>query len=151
MKCLGGGSKYSAFTVVYKSGFSLVELMIVIVLAGILATAAVPRVSKSVENTQVKQGVGGMQSIWLAQRRYRLQHEQFAPSLDVLVEQGFADKRLQEKVEPFTFSLTRRGSDGLRISARRTGSGGWSGELTLDELGRIRGRVIDRSGNAVEP
>lgn len=151
MKHLGGGSISSALPAVSRAGFSLVELMIVVVIAGILATSAVPRVSKSVENTQVKQGVAGMQSIWLAQRRYRLQHNEFAPSLEVLVEHGFADERLEKKTEPFRFSLIRRGSDGLRISARRAGSGGWSGELTLDELGRVRGRVIDGGGNAVEP
>jgi prepilin-type N-terminal cleavage/methylation domain-containing protein len=151
VRSFGGGPKGVALTATTRAGFSLVELIIVLALAGILAMTAVPRVTKSVENTQVKQGVSGLQSIWLAQRRYRLQHEQFAPSLGVLVKQGFADKRLQEKKEPFTFSLSLRGDDGLRISARRTGSDGWSGELTLDELGRVRGQVIDRSGHAVAP
>ena len=133
------------------AGFTLVELMIVVILAGILATMAVPRVSKSVENTQVNQGVAGMRSIWLAQRRYRLQHEKFAPTMKELAESGFVDGRLKEIEDPFRFSITLRGADGLRISAHRAKSSGWSGELTLDELGRIGGRVIDRGGNAVSP
>ncbi len=133
------------------AGFSLVELVIVVVIAALLATMAVPKVSKSVENTQVNQGVAGMNSIWLAQRRYRLQNAEFAPSLDLLVEYGYADKRLRDKKEPFEYSVSRRGADGLRIVARPASSSGWTGELTLDELGRVGGRVINGEGNAVKP
>jgi len=134
-----------------RAGFSLVELTIVVVLAGLLATMAVPRVSKSVENTHVNQGVADMQSLWLAQRRYRLISGEFAPSITELVQQGFVEVRPQEKIEPFQYSFVLRGSDGLRISAQRATGSGWSGELTLDELGRIGGRVISGGGHVVEP
>jgi prepilin-type N-terminal cleavage/methylation domain-containing protein len=133
------------------AGFTIVELMIVVIIAGILSTMAVPRVSKSVENTKVNQGVAGMQSIWLAQRRYRLQHDKFCPSIKDLVEEGFLDKRLKEMKDPFRFDVFLRGKDGLRITAQRASSSGWSGELTLNELGEVRGHVIDSGGNAVSP
>lgn len=133
------------------SAFTLVELTIVVVMLGILATMAVPRVGKTVENTKVDQGVVGMQSIWLAQRRYRLQHESFAPSISVLVKDGFLHKRYEENESPFLYGVKKRGKDGLLITARRDPSSGWKGELKLDERGRIQGQVINGGGDVVKP
>jgi prepilin-type N-terminal cleavage/methylation domain-containing protein len=134
-----------------RSGFTLVELVIVVVIAGILATMGVPRVSKSVEGTQVRKGVSGMHSIWLSQRRYRLQHDEFASSVKRLVESGFLDKRFEESTSPFRYGISVGSDDALRISARRDPDSGWRGELTLDGLGRLGGQVIDGGGNAVSP
>lgn len=134
-----------------QAGFSLVELVIVITIAGILMTFAVPKTSVTVENTHVNQGVAGMRSIWLAQRRYRMEYDRFAPSLKTLVQEGFAQKQVLEQEDPFSYKVRSTSNGKLTIMAERFGDSGWKGTLTLDEMGKIGGSVRDRGGRSVAP
>lgn len=129
----------------------MVELMLVIVMAGILMTMAVPKSSTTLENAQVNQGAAELQSLWLAQRRYRMEYGSFAPSLKALVQEGFVQERILEKEDPFRYSILVRGNGKMRISAERSGAGSWSGTLTLDEMGNLDGEVIDSGGRRVSP
>lgn len=134
-----------------RHGFSLVELTLIIVMAGILMTMAVPKTSTTVENTHVNQGVAGMRSLWLAQRRYHLKNGDFAPSIKTLVKEGYAQKVFLEKKEPFQFEVKARSHGRLRISATRSGSSSWRGTITLDEMGKLSGSVTDGGGHQVKP
>lgn len=129
----------------------MIELVIVITIAGILMTFAVPKTSVTLENTQVNQGVAGMRSIWLAQRRYRMEYDTFAPSLKVLVQEGFAQKQILELEDPFSYKVRATSNGKLTIFAERGGDSGWRGTLTLDEMGKVSGSVSDRGGRSVAP
>lgn len=129
----------------------MIELVIVITIAGILMTFAVPKTSVTVENTQVNQGVAGMRSIWLAQRRYRMEYGGFAPSLKVLVQEGFAQKQILEMEDPFRYKVRATSNGKLTISAERSSDSGWRGILTLDEMGEVGGSVRDSGGRSVAP
>jgi prepilin-type N-terminal cleavage/methylation domain-containing protein len=61
-----------------KTGFSLVELTIVVVILGILATFAVPRFMSSVEKTKASEAFSYLSQIEGAQARYNAEHGKYA-------------------------------------------------------------------------
>ena len=63
-----------------KSGFSLVELTIVVVILGVLATFAVPRFMSSVEKTKASEAFSYLSQIESAQGRYNAENGKYATS-----------------------------------------------------------------------
>jgi len=63
-----------------KSGFSLVELTIVVVILGVLATFAVPRFMSSVEKTKASEAFSYMANIESAQARFNAENGKYANS-----------------------------------------------------------------------
>lgn len=63
------------------SGFSLVELTIVVVILGILATLAVPRFRTSVEKTKASEGLTYLHQVELQQDRFMALRGRYARSL----------------------------------------------------------------------
>ena len=61
-----------------QSGFSLVELTIVVVILGVLATFAVPRFLSSVEKTKASEAFSYLANIESAQARYNASHGRYA-------------------------------------------------------------------------
>jgi len=64
-----------------KAGFSLVELTIVVVILGILATFAVPRFMSSVEKTKASEAFSYLAQIESAQARHNAEKGRYAWSL----------------------------------------------------------------------
>ena len=60
-----------------KTGFSLVELTIVVVILGVLATFAVPRFLSSVEKTKASEAFSYLSQIEGAQARYSAEHGRY--------------------------------------------------------------------------
>ena len=61
-----------------KSGFSLVELTIVVIILGVLATFAVPRFMRVVERTKASESFAFLAEIQSAQARYNAEHGEYA-------------------------------------------------------------------------
>ncbi len=71
---LAGFRKYSA-------GFTMVELIIVVVILGILAGIAIPGYRKTVEKGFGDEAKVVLQAIYTAERSYRLHHNTYSSSL----------------------------------------------------------------------
>ena len=67
-----------------KSGFSLVELTIVVVILGILATFAVPRFMTSVEKTKASEAFTYLTQVESAQARYSAEHGKYSKKTNKL-------------------------------------------------------------------
>ena len=67
-----------------QSGFSLVELTIVVVILGVLATFAVPRFMSSVERTKASESFSYLANIESAQARYNAERGLYADSTSKL-------------------------------------------------------------------
>jgi len=127
-----------------RAGFSLVELSVVLVIAGIFALAAVPRTGRAVETATVDRGAGTLRTIWLAERMYRLEHGRYAEELGALVAEGFLDEEIAAAEQPFRYRIRRILPEGPVIEGRRNG-GGWYGRIELGPRGELRGGT-ERSG-----
>ena len=67
-----------------KTGFSLVELTIVVVILGVLATFAVPRFMSSVEKTKASEAFSYSAQIEGSQARYHAEHGKYSNKINNL-------------------------------------------------------------------
>lgn len=56
----------------FKHGITLIELIIVVVIVGILATISIANYSKQIEKSRGSEAQSNLQSIWTAERVYRI-------------------------------------------------------------------------------
>jgi type IV pilus assembly protein PilA len=77
-------------------GFTLIELMIVVVIVGILATLAVVGYRKLVQSSHVSEATGMVQSIRVAQESYHSETQQYA-SVDVALTDYYPNPPLYQR------------------------------------------------------
>ncbi len=73
-------------------GFSLIELLVVVLIIGILAAVAVPQYSKAVEKARATEAINNLHAILSAQEIYRLANGQYTDrleDLDIEIAPGF--------------------------------------------------------------
>jgi prepilin-type N-terminal cleavage/methylation domain-containing protein len=133
------------------SGFSLMELILVLGIVGMLSTAAVPSFKVAVEETRVDRSVGELRSMWIAQRLHFLQAGRFADSLAELSKANLLPMGATGRTEGFAFKIQpdRRGE--LKMKARRVKDSSWSGEIYLDKNARLKGEISSKQGDVVTP
>ena len=68
----------------FKSGFTLLELLVVVVIIGILAAIALPQYQKAVMKSRVTQVIPLIKAVAQAQDVYYLAHNEFAENIDSL-------------------------------------------------------------------
>ena len=67
------------------SGYSLVEMIVAVIVAGVLLSIGVPRFAQSLEQSRADVAGANLRSIWSAQRLYWLQNRTYAPDLTHLM------------------------------------------------------------------
>jgi type IV pilus assembly protein PilE len=100
------------------SGFTLVELCVVLAVAGILATIAWPSLQSQLQRSRRADAVAALLRLQLAQENYRSHHGLYASQLGVLV--GAAAPRSSEGL--YDIELLDAGGD--RYEARATARAG---------------------------
>ncbi len=133
------------------AGFSLLELTLVVVIGGIVASFAVPDYSASSEAVRVDKSAGDLRSIWRAQRRHNLERGMLAGSVSELTSRGYLPESLGSAEKPFTYSVKLRGRGRFDIEARRAGGTKWSGGMRLDETGTLSGGTRSGDGDIIRP
>jgi len=120
-----------------KKGFTLLELLIVIIIVGVLATLALPNFLRGVERARWAEAKSILGALRGAQIRYKAQHEVFSINntlgeLDVNLTGGAAGKF-------FTFSAADDPNNSTYIAAARRNSGDYNGEtISINETGDFK-------------
>ena len=134
-----------------RSGFSLVEILVSVAILCILVAAAAPHYFLAVEQANVDQCGGTLESIWNAQRLYWLENRTFAGSLATLAALNLLDARIATATDPFSYRITSADSSTFIAEGTRISDGGWSGTITIDQMEILSGSVTDGEGNHVSP
>ncbi len=135
-------------------GFSLIELMIVVLVIGIIAALSVPNLAKSKMAAHESSAISGMRSLVTAQITYatRTGPGDFAPDLATLQGANLIDSVLGSgTAEAYSFALSGSGVQ-YTIDARPLvyGSSGIRSFFT-DASGAIRYTTADAAATVTDP
>jgi prepilin-type N-terminal cleavage/methylation domain-containing protein len=114
-----------------RSGFTLVELAVVIVIIGVLAAFGVPRFIKSVEKSKASEAFEYLASVRTAQERYQAQYGTYATNVTDLDIKSSAPKYF---TVPAVFTASSGGTslaNAWTLTLTRTGSSAGYGAYTV--------------------
>ncbi len=119
-----------------KAGFSLAELMVVIVILGLLATVVVPNVWSKFMKSQRQIAKTNINSLATALKEYRIDNRAWPETLDALVEPDENGHRYLEMTaipkdpwnNEFFYEAPRTGGDPIIISYGDDGQPGGDGD-----------------------
>lgn len=104
-----------------EGGFSLIELLIVILVIGILAAIAVPQLLEAAERARQRRTMGDMHSLVSANATYYIDQNDYSPDLPTLQATGYIEVLIANDgwgnafvyaTGADTYTLTSLGSDG---------------------------------------
>jgi prepilin-type N-terminal cleavage/methylation domain-containing protein len=127
-------------------GFSLAEVMVVLVVIGVLVSIAVPRYDRAVEQSRADIAAANLRAIWSAERMYWLQNHTYIGDLSALCTLGLLDPSIVVVTNGFAYAVPAADGDSFTATAARSGPTQWTGTLTIDDTGAISG-VIHADGN----
>ena len=117
---------------------TLLELAMVTVIIGVLASMAVPSFHRALEQSRCDVAAANLLAIWSAQRLYWLDNRSYAPDLATLQSLDLIDSSLSS--QPFyNYEISSSSATGFTAIATRVSSSSWNGTLAVDQGGAITG------------
>lgn len=83
-----------------KSGFTLIEIILVVVIIGILAGIAIPRMGGKTKKAQIAQAKSNIAALSMAVQEYEMMNGQYPTSLDLLLDESKGGPFMEKKVVP---------------------------------------------------
>lgn len=102
-------------------GFTLIELMIVIVVVAILAAIAIPAYTNQVRRSHRADAVNGVSDIQLRQERWRASHPGYAADLDTLMGSAAATS-FNDSHAYYDFVVSDASATGYTVKANAKGT-----------------------------
>ncbi|MBN1793860.1 MAG: prepilin-type N-terminal cleavage/methylation domain-containing protein [Candidatus Omnitrophica bacterium] len=118
-------------------GFTLIEVLIVVIILGILASIAVPQYANSIEKAKTGEAKTNLGSILTGEKLYYLEWESYVNATDMSAINAILDVDISGRY----FAYEVCGATDLGFTAIATRNGGpWHGQtITMDQTGAIGG------------
>lgn len=138
-----------------RAAFTLVELSVVLIIVGVMASMAIPLYTKALEQARVDAAATKLQGVWSAQRIYWLDRRTFASSLGELealdlVDASYAATQSDPDAS-FVYEVLNAGDGAFVAQARRNDSNVWSGAIQIDQSGQLTGDIRHSNGTSLTP
>ena len=111
-----------------RSGFTLLELLITLVIVTLLASMAIPRFSKSIEGTKVKDAQSTLAAIYSAEKIYRLDQGSYGTGPNLSDNNYISDPNAGNTTWVFTVAIPAPPAATFTATAQRTGGGIYNGK-----------------------
>jgi type IV pilus assembly protein PilE len=102
-----------------RGGFTLIELMIVVVIIGVLASIAIPAYQNHVRNAQRTDGTTALMDLRMAQERWRANNPSYTDVIGNLI--GVGEKSPEGR---YDLAIVEAGTTSFTLTARKRGDGG---------------------------
>jgi len=141
-------------------GHTLVELTVVMLVIGVLASFGVPQFVHSLEQARLDMAATNLRAIWTAQRLYWLAHQTYAPDLNSLYtdpvdgENFLAMPDPVDPTPPYYACAVTPGSataTDFQATATRFPSTSWLGNLSIGSNGSVMGSITGPDGYVYNP
>lgn len=117
-----------------KQGFTLLELLVVVIIAGILAAIALPNFAKAIEKAKVRDAQGALNMTYQAQRMYKLDQGSYGALSNLVTNQYLADPN--STGNPWNYTAANSGATLFTATATRAGGGSdYDGKTVIVDQG----------------
>jgi Tfp pilus assembly protein PilE len=117
---------------------TLLELVMVTVIIGILASMAVPSFHRALEQSRADVACANLRAIWSAQRLYWLDNRTYAPDLATLQSLDLLDDSLSNQPY-YYYEIGNADATTFTAWATRVSNSSWNGSFNITQGGQVNG------------
>ena len=124
-------------------GYTLVEMMVVLVVMSVMISFGIPQFSRALEQSRADVAGANLRAIWSAERIYWLDNRNYTSSLSALVNLNLLDPTIPSDTF-YSYQVQVPATDGtpFSASAQRIGNSSWSGTLSITQDGTFTSTSI---------
>jgi prepilin-type N-terminal cleavage/methylation domain-containing protein len=133
------------------SGYTIVEMMVVLTMMGVLLSIAAPSFHQALEQSRFDLAAANLRSVWSAERLYWLENRAYAGDLNTLMTAGLIDPAMLANTQFYSWAISSPDGTTFTASATRINSTSWTGTLTIDQTGTLTGSLQAPGRNTIYP
>jgi prepilin-type N-terminal cleavage/methylation domain-containing protein len=133
------------------NGFSLIEVLIVMILIGVLISWGLPGYQRAMEQSRADTAGANLRAIWSAERLYWLENHTYTTDLAALRDLGLLDPGIVTSTMGYSYRVTSASSTAFQAVASRVNNPRWSGDLIITETGLTSGTITASGETNIAP